>query len=907
MNNLTHSKQFLFVLMRFTGLQIVLFLFTIHFLSAESLWGQQQLNAKVNFNQGTISLTDVLTKIEKETEIKFTYSVQKIDIKQPLVIEQKQNSVLEILTDLSSQKGINYDVFNDRYIVLSPGKRYLKQEKASIIGTLMSENGQPLQFANVMLTNDDGDFIKGAITDEFGKFSLKDIATQKYVITISYIGYKNFSKKIDFKTPLDLGTITLKKDAQLLKETVIKAQRKIIKQEIDRLVVDVENSVLSSRLDALEVLKSTPGITVVNNKISIIGKSGVGILINGKKLKLQDEDLANYLQSISADDIKYIEVITIPPAQYEAEGNSGLINIVLKKTIKNSWNAQLRTGYRQQRFGTGVFSGTLNYNKNKLAVTASLFTTQGIYYQEQDDYAYFPETLWYTSSPLQNKFTRLNSRFDLTYQVTSKWSIGGQFIHNRSNLKVTDNPYLPVYEITTNKLVRYLKSTSSKMNQAPIFTALNINNSIKISEAINAVVNLDYFKYNNNDTRSYNGISIINQPYTKQYYAGQNTNLQQIENFSGSADFEQKTFWANLNYGTKITQSKSQNDISLFNSGLVDTPVVINNLQTNDFTYIERVQALYASGSRNLNDHWSIKAGIRLENTQTRSQSKNLKLDQPKDYLKLFPTLYLAYNANDFGTYSLSYNRRIGRPNFWELNPNILFINPFQTIKGNAFLQPSFSNTIEFSHSFKNLTGKLYANIEKDIFGQVPLADINTKNIVFVNENYINRQNIGFSQYHTFDKMNWWTSTNSINFNYSKSSFTLQQDHAPLYGRNLTLSTSNDFSIPTNDHWKMNISFRHHFRGTFLIFETLPKSDLSASIQYTSSNKNLKIGIYGNDLLKATADRLETTVNGVFQTARYYYDSRRIGISVNYNFGNKKITSKTIKAGNTDERNRTGN
>jgi outer membrane receptor protein involved in Fe transport len=779
--------------------------------------------------------------------------------------------------------------------------------QTEITGSILEKKSQkPLEFAEVILLTNEASIITGVVTDAKGVFRLS--AKQgEYTLQVTYVGQVLYTKNIIVaKKSINLGVIEIV-NAQELDEVVIAAKKKLIERKIDRLVFNVENSSKASEGDALEVLRVTPGVRVQNDKITMIGKSNLQVMINDKIVQLSDEDLANFLKSIASEDIKNIEVITTPPAKYEASGNSGLVNITLKQAKKDSWNAQLKSSYRQRTYATGSVGGSFNFNKDKLSIATSFNYSDGTYYQEQDDYAYFPDGLWYTSSPINADIKRLNGRIDINYQITPKWAMGGQYLYNKTNFDVTDAPYTPVFDYDTNEIIRSLQSDGT-MDLNPEIHSINYNNEIALDTLGRKItLNLDYFTYNNPDTKTYNGVSIIQNPFSEQFYRGTNTNNQDVTNVSAKLDIEFPLDWIDLDFGGKISNSKSLNDIVFFNSGLVNNPVTSLPISQNDFDYKEDIQAVYLSASKKINDKWNTQVGLRMEATQTSSTSNNLNFSVKNNYTKLFPTFYLSYDATEKSNFSFNYSKRIQRPSFSELNPNIYFSNPFQSIEGNAFLQPAFIDNLELTNTYKNFVTKLYFSYEDNLFSQVPLADATTNIIRFTNENFINTNRIGLSENYTFDKISWWSSNNSLDINYSKSAFNLEEEQEDQEGVNATISTYNDFNLNADKTLLMGVNFWYSFPGINGIFDTKEASSFSLSLQYLLLNKDLNISLRGNDLFKSSAERNESRVNGVLQTARYYYDSRSFQFSVSYKFGNKDIKAKKHRTGNKDEKGRTGN
>ncbi|MBK7689825.1 MAG: TonB-dependent receptor [Bacteroidetes bacterium] len=779
--------------------------------------------------------------------------------------------------------------------------------QTEIIGTILQkETKKPLEFASVRLLNSDSIIHESTLTDSNGAFKIT-AKPGETILQITYIGQVLYTQKIELnEKQINVGILEMVTTKEI-SNTVVTAKRKIIQRKVDRLVFNVENSSKASAGDALDVLSVTPGVQVQNNKISIIGKNSLQVLINDKAVLLSDEELSNFLKSMASENIKNIEVITTPPAKYEAAGNSGLINITLKQVKKNSWNAQLKSSFKKQTYSTGSLGGSFNSNKEKLSIASLLNYSAGCYYQEQDDYAYFPDGLWYTSSPFRVNAKRMNARIDVSYQITPKWTMGAQYLYNKNRRDITDAPYTAVFDYRSNDVMRFLQSTGS-MNLIPKIHSVNYHNEVALDTAGRKIeLNVDYFNYHNPDTKKYNGFSKIQHPMKEQFYRGLNQNIQNVANVSVKLDVEVPTKWMDVSFGGKVSKSKSTNTINYFNSGFVNTPVTLYSLSQNDFEYKEAIQALYVSVVKKFNEKWDSQLGVRMEATETDSKSTNLNLATKNNYLKLFPSFYVTYNASNNYSFSFNYSKRIERPDFFDLNPNIYFINPFQTIEGNAFLQPSFVDNFELSNTFHSFETKVYYSYEDNLFSQVPLADPNTNIIRFTNENFINTNRVGISENYSFNKISYWSSNNSFDINYSKSKFNLAQKQEDQKGLNATISTDNDFSLNKEKTILLGLNYWYRFPGVSGIFSSKSASSLSLSLQCFVFHKNVNITLRGNDILKTSAERSTTTVNGIFQKAIYYFDARSLQLSLSYNFGNKNISGKKHITGNEDEKGRTGN
>lgn len=777
----------------------------------------------------------------------------------------------------------------------------------SITGQIIQEDKSLNPYTETLLIDKDSIAVVGSLADDEGKFNLNINKSGDYIFAIRFMSNILYDKILQIDSNIDLGEIMVENSIEL-QEIVITNKKKLIERKIDRLVFNLENTIASTGGDALDALKITPGIKVLNDNVSIIGKSSASIMIDDKLIQLSQEDLSNFLKSISADNIKNIEVITTPPAKYDARGNSGIINIKTKRAQKDLWNANIGGNYLQRSRADGSLYGNFNFNSGKWTISTSISYRIGKRYSEQDDYSYFPDALWYTSSPFLYDYKRFSSKIGVDYQVNQKWKTGIQFLPYINDTKTTDHPYTPVLDYGSNDILQYLES-DGKQDKSPNLYSLNYYNEFTLDSLGRKVsLNLDYFNYDNDDNRFYDGIMIINNPYVKQYYKGINSNIQDIQNYSGKIDVEIPLTFINIGFGGKITTSKARNDMNIFNSGLVDDPVTSPPQEQTSFEYKENIQALYFSANKNFSDHWEAQMGLRMEATQTNAHSLTLNNENKNNYLKWFPSIFINYKPNVNSHFALNYSKRIERPGFSQLNPNQWFINPFQKIEGNPFLEPAYIDNIEFSYSFKFLDNKLYYSNERNLYGQIPIADPATNQINFTNMNYVNTQRIGLLESFTFDKLKWWTSFNSIDVNYVQSKSFISELEKEQTGWSSRFSTNNDFILNKNETWLFNINYWYSFKGVDGKFYNIGSmSNLSITLQRLLIDKNLRISLRANDIFRTEKFKVNSTVNGVLQKGIYYHDNQSVMLGISYRFGNRRIKAVNISGGNEEERIRTGN
>lgn len=774
-----------------------------------------------------------------------------------------------------------------------------------ISGTVVTSQNRPLEFAEITLFSEDAKPLLNQLTNEKGEFIL-DYKKGNYILQIHQSDEILHTQNIVLNSDFDAGIITVN-PSKTIEEIVLTKRKKLVERKIDRLVFNIENKINATGGDALDALKMTPGVLIRNENISIIGKQTIRVLIDDKMLELGEADLANFLRSIPSDNIKSIEVITTPPAKYDAAGGSGLINIQLKKTKKDSWSLSLGSSYlRREEHGEGAVTSNFLYNKNNLSLSASLNYRDGGEYHDYQDYNSFPNNFWNTRQAFKRQYKRLNSVLGMQYSATPNWIFGFQYIANINNAKANRITKSSVFNHNSDTVFNEILSEINAA-QKPKFNSLNLFNEIKLdSLGKKIILNLDYFNYSNFDTRPYQGTSVMNNPYNIQYFKGINNNQQRTNNFSGKIDIEFPTTWANWSTGGKISVSKTENDISAFNSGLVQNQNPEMPQINNQYNYDENVQALYFSGNKKLSNKFEVQIGLRIEATQTKSYDENSSTSIDNNYTKLFPSLNVLYSANGNSTYRLSYSKRIARPNFAELNPNVTYVTPFLSVEGNQVLRPYFVNNFDFFYTFKNLETKLYYSIENDVFNQVGLPNLDNDNIRLVYKNIFNIKRYGISETFTFDKLSWWNSINTLNINYSTAK-TIDLVATEANGLTSFFTTNNDFNLNKNKTLLFNVSFEYYMFGNYGIDKIKPFTSTSFALQYHLLDKDLKITLKANDIFKTDRFRFSSTVNGVHRNSDYYFDTRSFQLAINYKFGSKKVSVKKRQTGNEDERARTGN
>ncbi len=397
------------------------------------------------------------------------------------------------------------------------------------------------------------------------------------------------------KTLID--TTTLKQEIEAV---TITGKKKLIERKVHRLIFNVENSVSATGGTALDALKVTPLVRVQGENVSIIGNREVLIMIDDTIQRMSQDDLSSLLKSIPADNIKSIEVITSPPAKYDAEGDNGLINIKLKKAKPNSWNANIGGSYTQKNYAGGGLQGIFNYNKNRLSLQISANTNSQRLLITSESKIYYPNELWVMNVKKKSKENSMGVGFGSNYKISEKWSTGLKYLGNFTRELSTNNLLTSKFDNATRAVNSYILSAVDANNK-PNMNSLNWNNIFTVdSVGTKITTDFDYFNYKKSDYSFYAGNELDNQKeiIPLSLFSATITNVNRIENYSAKVDVEMPIKWASLGFGGKYAFTNTDNELVVFDNETASP--VLNTHQSNQFNYREFNEALYVSASKKL-------------------------------------------------------------------------------------------------------------------------------------------------------------------------------------------------------------------------------------------------------------------------------------------------------------------
>ncbi|MEZ0608843.1 outer membrane beta-barrel protein [Fibrella sp. WM1] len=778
-------------------------------------------------------------------------------------------------------------------------------QRSSLSGTLQTADQKPLEGAVVtMVRAADSTFVKAAVTEANGTFVLTGLKPGTFRLAISHVGYQPYrSSPITIDTalrPQTLPPITLRTADQTLNEVTIVAKKPFVEQRLDRLVVNPDALITNAGTNLLDVLEKSPGIQVdANGVISLRGRSGVVVFIDDKPTYLSADDLANYLRSLSSGAVASIEIMTNPPARYDAAGNAGVINIRLKKTTVKGLNGGASVAYGQGRYLRSNNSANLNYRVNKVNFFTNGSVNTNRTYQDLTIWrSYFTPTRQLQSNFTQNSYFKreqnsANLKVGVDWYVSDKTTLGVVLsgFRNRNLTPITNNATITSPTDAVTGRVEALANRDLILRNGSV----NLNFTHRFDSTGRELSgNVDLITY-----RSMLNQSLSNTIFTPGQPVGQSllesTLPTNITIQTAKLDYTHPLrAGERFEAGAKRSQIETSNVAEFFD--VVDGNRQPNYTFTNSFAYHETINAAYLNYALS-QGRFSVQAGLRFENTAIRGdQTGNItRRDSSftRTYNSLFPTFYANYKLDKAGKHliSVNYGRRIDRPDYQSLNPFTYPLDLFTLYGGNPFLRPTFSNNLELYHAYNNkLTTVLRYSRTRDVVTETIEQGVNAQgnNIFYSRPGNIGElTSYGVAVNGSFQPAKWWTLQ-------LYSEVTHNEFQATLYNQVLNNSGAYWYVAPTN-LFQLSKSWSAEVAGTYQTkvytgqFVLIPVGSVrvGASKRLWAEKGTLKMSV--SDLFY-TNQPGGTILSIANSTARWYslLDSRVATVALSYRFNNGK-------------------
>ena len=788
---------------------------------------------------------------------------------------------------------------------------YSLHAQNSITGQIIYPDSKPIADANILLLNStDSSLIKGDVTNSSGQFFFQNIADGKYLISCSFIGFKTrYLSEIIVPTKigqLDIGTVALQTETVNLNTVTVTGKKPMFEQKIDRMIVNVKNSITSAGSTVLDVLQKSPGV-IVNKQggtIAMNGKNGVNVMINGKISYMPADALVQMLNGMSANNVERIELITTPPAKYDASGNAGYINIVLINNPDIGFNGSYAVTL-------AAFRGTApsaNIDFNSRSKRGNLYASYSFIRQENTITPIFEgnRKIIYQGrttetgtrsdrSPVQRNH---NIRLGYDYQLGKKTTLGllTAAYDTKWTMDAVNNTTLKV----NNSLDTIIRVKNDEINQWKHWMGnVNLLHTINSGEEIS--FNADYLYYNDNNPNNY-----LNQYYNRNSQLLRTENTRSIKKtviniLPLQIDYKKRlSTKVNLETGMKRVASKFSNDVSV--QELIQMDWKSDSSLTALYSLKENISAAYASMNIAANEKTSIKAGLRYEYITSNLGTETQKNIVDRKYGKLFPTFYLSHKLNDDNSVNFSYNRRINRPAFTDLAPFTIFLDPYTYITGNSALQPSIADAVKIDYLLKRFVFSLSYTFESNTIGDFQTeVDVSSNKQFITAKNLNSTQSINASLSLPVSITKWWFSQLNLNNTWLKIKTDYNQKPISLSNFNYNISGFQSFTLPKN--FGIELSGFYQSKGLFGASVTQPFGQLNAGVQkkFENSNSSLKLGV--DDIFSSMniRSRFDLPEENFYTFNRFQISRRIFKLTYTKNFGNKLLKEKRARITASEE------
>jgi len=864
-----------------------------------SLFAQDR---KFSSRQESILLQSLFKDIQRQCGYTFVYSDEVVSDTMMVTINVERVPVSTVLKNVLATKQLFYQMLSENMIVIGSENLLNKEDriaKSVLTGEVISTDGDVVPFATVTLLENAAQ-VGGAIANEKGEFQFYHPLKigGSYVLKASSMGYEtvqiSFSALANHRSAKAFGKIKLKQKARVLKEVNVSGSRKLIEMDGGNIVFNVARSVTAQGTNALELLGRAPGVTVgTDNNISLNGKAGAAILIDGKQTYLSGREIAELLKSMSASEIKAIEIISSPSAKYDASGTAGVINVKTLKSNVQGFAAAFTTGLNYGVYLRNNQDLSLNYRKNRLNVFGNYSHFIGYY-----SYLYGADRI--QEGKFYNSFTddvdkrnKMGSRLGADFAIDKKNTVGillnGNFIFGGG---ITDTR-TDIGIAQTNQIDQTLTAVNDYYQQKT--QRYNVNLNYKYEDTLGRIINFDA-DYGDFTKRAGN---LQTNKYTQSDGAVLSDNLYRslnaidIDLRAIKADYTTKLWNGKLETGLKFSSVSADNDskfLEIKPDGEFRDPD-----RSNRFVYREEISNAYVNYQKAFGK-WQLQGGLRLENTASKGEldeisvvAGNMKVTE-RNYTNLFPFLSASVKPSVNHNFSLSYSRRIDRPAYQNLNPFIYLLDELSYWQGNPFLAPQLSHRMLLQYVYKSSTILGLSYTHTDNFSVEVTDVVDDTKIVMVPRNLGVQQHLALTLTQTLSPANWW------NLTFNGVLFGLHNDIDFGGGRKLDLKQ-------TAARLNLQQTFKLPYRINAEVMGFYNSRRLAGANQFHRATGQIDLGLQRNlmndkatlrlvfaDIYKGTRANAVQQVDGLYIRNYSYFETRQVRLNFSYRFssGNSK-------------------
>ena len=787
------------------------------------------------------------------------------------------------------------------FLLILTGFSALAQTPAGKIdGTIKDEKGQPIEAVTItLLQAKDSSRLKETVTSKTGHFAFDNLPWGKYLVSASSVGYSPvYSRVLELaagRMAQTLPLLVMAGTSTSLHEVAVVGRRPPIEQKPDRTIINVDASPSNTGSTAMDVLEKAPGVTLdKDDNISLKGKQGVQVMIDGKPTYLSSAQLADYLRSLPASAIDQIELMTNPSAKYDAAGNSGIINIKTKKNKLKGFNGNINLTHTQ-----GVYpkpSGSLNLNYRtgsfNFFLNAGYSRWEGFQVLQitrkylDDDAAQTINSIFQQTTVMHFLNPEANVKFGMDYFLNQKTTLG--FVVSGFRNKEQDRSGSNIQLMSPSYQVDSLVYSPNTNNTTWKNGSANLNFRHQYDSAGRELsADLDYVRYS----------SVSDQYFNNLTYSPDNVLLDQsiltgnlpstINIYTLKTDYTRPLARGyKLETGIKLSYVNTNNTANYYD--VVGGKPDVDTTKTNAFIYRENINAAYVNMTKQYGK-WTVQAGARLENTNYYGHQLgngltviNNDSSFSRSYINLFPTLYLTYQANEKNQLTLNYGRRIDRPAYQDLNPFLFFLDEYTYQAGNPYLQPQYTQNVELSHTYnRSLTTTLNYSYTQNFFTET--FQQSGQATIVRNGNIGVRQNAGVSVSYMLPVTKWWTTVLYSDVNYTKFTGMLYGQDLDVQATTVLVNVNNQFNLAHG--WAGELSGFYRTKGVEgqVVVYPLGQGTAAISKKIMKDKASLKLAV--RDFLYTNKPHGYIDFQETDATFNNRRDSRQVAMTFTWNFG----------------------
>lgn len=780
---------------------------------------------------------------------------------------------------------------------------------ANITVRITDEGRNPVPLATLHLLTGDSVLIRAQSTDSTGKAGFAKITPGNYLLKVTHLAFRDLLLPVqltaEMGSPYELVLVSRQ---GLMDNVTVTAKTPLIQHFPDKTVINADAAITNAGSTVLELLERSPGVMVDRNgTVSLKGRPGAQVMIDGKLTQLSGQDLISLLSGMSSSQVATLELIDNPSAKYDAAGNAGIINIRTKKNKQRGFNGTISTAYGQGYRPKSNSSAVINYRNGKI----NFFTTYSLNASRQlmDMYAfrtYFDENDHIVSTLEQPYETRSsntthNLRTGIDYYVNEKTTLGVALQGTRLRRRSTGASR--ALWADPNGITDSAIYTSSSSRTRLMQGGINVNAKHVINSNRELTADADWIQYDIRTSQYFENRAAM-PGSTRE--ASQGNIPSAIRIFSAKADYSHR--FPSLLWEAGLKSGRVNTDNPASYSRMYNNQWQEDLTRSNHFVYTENIHAAYTSIDKSAG-RWQLQAGLRYEYTGYKATQLGNSVVRDssftRNYHSLFPSSFITYRADSANSFTIKAGRRITRPAFQKLNPFLFIINKYTYQQGNPFLQPQFNWNMELTHQYKDmLTTGLSYNFTNDYFSQVFLLDTASGIIIYTEGNIGKMRSMGLSASLQLSPAPWWSLSADAVLLHKKIEGMLWRAYEADITQ-LNISMNNQFRFGKG--WAAELSgyyITRHQNDLQEILDPTGQLGIGVSKQVMKNKGTLRLNF--RDIFYTQAMQGLTYFQQTTEYFRLQTDSRVVNIAFTYRFGKAYKTTRKSGGAAAEEINRVG-